>query len=185
MKGQRKGSIKSSSNYSWHCPAQELIWFPLRNAEYYSTVEDIQCFPSGEHRFTSASVKAAWSRPWGELEHMKVGRNGCLSHWVVKLWDNRRLGSEKASTSARDVEQSEPAGVDASVPKQGCKAPCHLLPAALEASPTQQPGFSMWGSSLSLAGLVIWKLNNLFDEFLIFSNKIFTNNCFHYLSRPI
>lgn len=78
-----------------------------------------------------------------------------------------------------------PDRMDASVPKPGSKALCCLMPEALEASPTQQPGFSAWGSSLSLAGLVIWKLNNLFDEFLIFSNEIFTNNCFHYLSRSI
>lgn len=77
------------------------------------------------------------------------------------------------------------AGMDAGILKPGSKALCCLMPEALEASPTRQPGFSAWGSSLALAGLAVWKLNNLFDEFLIVYNKIFTNNCFQYLSRSI
>lgn len=96
-----------------------------------------------------------------------------------------QLSTQQPFLLQLSVAQVLTPGMDASIPKPGSKALCCLMPEALEASPTQQPGFSAWGSSLSLAGLVIWKLNNLFDEFLIFSNKIFTNNCFHYLSRSI
>lgn len=96
MKGQTDGSIKRSSNRSWHFPAYELIWYPLCNAGYYTTVENIQWSlleNTALHRLLwrqhDPGLKRSWSTwRWGEMG---------VSHWMARLWDNRRPGSEKAS----------------------------------------------------------------------------------------